>query len=426
MGKIKKGIMFSLITVFIVISLITIVSIQKSLVLHSRKQMSIATRIKDMNNMHSGIMRDLGKVIKITTKRAVSAAINHTVSKREGLDQANETLVELIFDGTLDGDPQALMEDTVISDWTDKMMQIGILKGYDVDIGLDRNNFTIKPYDSWNLIAEGYLQINITDQHGIASIRRETVINEMISIINLEDPIYPLNTMGRGKSIFIRSPHSENHTKLLVSGDGSTSWVNGVSVLINKTNPGAANLVTNPGEKILVTDDVGPFASATVNKFNGLVSEEDISTGITIKYVVNATGAMDLIPNSTEILLDCENNNVWAIQNLIEDTENKYYHSSTDGASFLDRLEGELFVQDKYKIAANPIGLESFVDKDYLSRLDIPVRDSQTNIDYLYFSNDPSIVVDGVKGLDEDFRIDNETSLSSSHHIIYGVSQLLT
>lgn len=116
----------------------------------------------------------------------------------------------------------------------------------------------------------------------------------------------------------------------------------------------------------------------------------------------------------------------WNIENLEKDIENSYYHPSSKGASFLDRLEGKLEVQNKYQSQAiGIIGLESFVDKGIISANGIPVDVEKTNIDHLYFS---SVSYPGrkVTGLETtSFRIDEEFDGNQNHSEIYGVSELL-
>jgi len=107
--------------------------------------------------------------------------------------------------------------------------------------------------------------------------------------------------------------------------------------------------------------------------------------------------------------------------NLEDDLNNSYYHPSLYGASFLDRLEGKYFVQEKYR-GENPTGLESFVNKDKILAAGLPINYNQTNIDYLYFSN-ANVVSYKIVGMPDNFRLDNETSIKGLGHLqIYNVT----
>ena len=163
----------------------------------------------------------------------------------------------------------------------------------------------------------------------------------------------------------------------------------------------------------------------TLNEFGAVVCSCNITPPLTTVYISNAT--VQNIPNQTNVLVDAENGNVWYIDNLVEDIKNSYYHSSDVGASFLDRLEGRLNVQQKYRIQSDKrIGLEFFVDKSYLSSLGIYVDLEKTNVDHLYFDENPH---DGrrIKGLENTaFRIDEENCTDNKTHAeIYGVDEIL-
>lgn len=426
-GRMKKGVMFSFIMFFLATTLISLILVQQSMISYRRRQLSVEIRVEDMKNFYNSILRDMGKVFNIILKRAISVTISDVVNEGEGRESADSTLTELVINGTLDGVSQELMENATIPYWVNKIMDLGDVKGYDVEIATE--DFKIKPYDSWNLAVETDLQINITDKQGVASLEKTITITEIVPIEDFEDPLFPINTKGRGISIIKRNSNENNYTELLVSGEGNYTWKRGLSIIKNSSDVVEIQNIDNKGQKILVTDHAETLSYTLLNNFLGLVSENGMPNDVISTYVKNANNAMNLIPNDTYVLIDGDGNSVWYIENLRYDVENSIYHSSTSGASFLDRLEGKNFVQTKYSSQTNnTIGLERFLDKEYLISLDFgPVDTERTNIDYLYFS-EYSGVVNGVKGLDIDFldfKIDNEASLGSTHQVIYGVSNLL-
>ena len=381
-----------------------------------------------MNDMYESILRDVRKTIEIIGRRAASISINHVLETGEGLGlgEAPNTLEELVFNETpsgWDGNELIHMENATLPYWMDKIGAECTRKGFDVNITIQ--DFEIKPYDSWNLLSNTNITINITDQHGVAKISRNLTINKLISIEYLKDPLYPLNTSKRASNTIIKSPYAnENFTQFLVNGDGSKDgWEFGTSILIDNAHKDSITGVTDKENKILVTDDLNGFNLGEVNNFKSLVAENDIIPGITITFVVNATGAMNSIPNNTIILVDSDDEEVWNIENLRkhvtgEEVENSYYLSSLNGPSFLDRLEGSLTCN--YCSPTEKIGLESFVNKTYLLIRDIEVDQTKANIDYIYFS-DNSPTSKRVKGLYPLFKIDNE----DSHQEIYNVSDIV-
>jgi hypothetical protein len=377
--------------------------------------------------MYDSILLDLGKVLEIIMRRAISVSVNHAVAIGFGLDNATYRLEELVLNGTLNNTQEYLMENSTFPKWIEKIQSLGTLKGFEMNISL--NSFGIKPYDSFNLIVEMNLTLNITDKQGVARISRNVEMSKLIYLEDLEDPIYPLYTWQRATNIIKIEKKDGNYTINITRGDGSkTGWKDGVSIKINSTDHELAESVTNKNEKILVTDniflfDIGGSDDDGVNQFKALVSESDVPITVIIPFIANVTNIMVLVPNNTIILADTNTGWVWNIQNLKEHAENSYYRKSLNGPSYLDRLEGNLTCNYCSK-TINIIGMESMVDKNNLISSGVPtIYEDRSNIDYLYFSG-KTISVKKVKGLSDKFRIDNELSVGGTHQQIYNVTSL--
>jgi len=96
--------------------------------------------------------------------------------------------------------------------------------------------------------------------------------------------------------------------------------------------------------------------------------------------------------------------------------ENGLYTNSTDGASFLDRLEGNLETSPKYNsMTTKQIGLETIVNLPDLSTYGLPIKSDQSNIDYLYFSSASHI------GYPVNNSAKSWLKLDKGHATIYGV-----
>ncbi|MEM5834341.1 MAG: hypothetical protein QXQ69_00650 [Candidatus Aenigmatarchaeota archaeon] len=97
-------------------------------------------------------------------------------------------------------------------------------------------------------------------------------------------------------------------------------------------------------------------------------------------------------------------------ENLANDAENGYFHSSLYGPSFLDRLEGRLVANYQSSML---IGLESFVNIQKLKALGIEPQPNRTVVDFLYWnssirSEDLSCYWINNPDVPNWFRIDNE------------------
>jgi len=397
-----KGVFFSFIMVFLTVTIITLVAIQNSLISSRREEIFIESRINSMNNLYESIVRDIQKSLEIIAIRAMAVAFMNVSASGQVLPNANESLKQLILYGTLDGSPMSLMENATFLEWISKIKEVSELKGFSTDINV--NSMTIKPYDSFNLEIETNISINITDEQGVASLNKFTIIDSLVDIENLEDPLYPLKTEGLGNNIIKKSPYEGNYTQLLLIGNGGNSYVYG------ETTTDAVNF----DDKILVVNDVNSIIG--LNDAKGVISQVTNTTPITIPYLINSS-ALSLISSGINVLLDGNEEKVWYIDNLIIHTENSYYQSSVNGPSYLDRLEGNLTTSIKYSSQTNNvIGLESFINKNELGLKGVPIITERTNVDYLYFTG--GTLGSCVKGLDSSFRID------SGHEDIYNVTDL--
>ena len=412
----SKGIAFGLLLVVLSLSLISLAILQKEVYRKSIQKFYIENMINDMNNLLESVTMDLDKAIDITTKRAIAVADSQVITTGNPLTNADQNIEELILLGSINGVEQSLMENATLTNWISRMNSLGKEKGYEIKINISR--FEIKPYDSFNLLAESEVWINITNEEIETSISRRYNISKAISIENFEDPIYALNTNSRASKIVKKTKFDGNYTLLLASCDGSGSWKKGKSFVSNDVNE--INSAEDKSQKILVTNDVNLINPSVANQFLGVVSMTD-SNSLSVTKIVNCS-SLNNITNGREVLLDGDAGKIWDIENLMEHYRQGYYSPSMLGPSFLDRLEGKLFQQDKYK-TERVSGIESFVDKDYFDSIEIATEDD-TNIDYLYF-NSTRFTSKKVKGMPESFLIDNQPAKSGNHQQYYGVSSLL-
>jgi len=317
-----KGVLFSLIMFFISIFLAVFLLTQRASIGFYSTQKAIENRVDGMLSLIKNVFDDSERAIEIIGRRACVAAINYVITNGIPLSAANETIAELMLNGSINSVNQSLMEHATIRDWSDTLEYLIETQGFKAKIEI--LNLTVSPLDSFNLEINYSIKIELSDLKTKTNITKSKRKSISLSIEHLEDPLYPLNTYGRVINVIVKSPH----------------WMN--------------------------------------------YSSEDTS-------------------------------------NLQDDLIHSYYHPSLYGASFLDRLEGKYFVQEKYR-RENPIGLESFVNKDKILVAGLPVNYYQTNVDYLYFSN-ANVTSYKVVGMPESFRLDNETTINGMTHLqIYNVT----
>lgn len=207
-----KGIFFSMIIVLLLICLIVFLFVQSSLTFFYSTQVVVEGRIEAMLNFYDSVVRDSRKSIEIIAGRAICSAINHVVTTGNPLNASNETIAELILEGTIDEEPQALMESSTVKDWEYAVEELGKLQGFETSIDIE--DVAIEPEDSFHISISYSISVKLYDNRYIAAnLTRKTREKVIVSIENMEDPIYPLSTYGRIVNVIRLSPHWLNYSR---------------------------------------------------------------------------------------------------------------------------------------------------------------------------------------------------------------------
>lgn len=164
----------------------------------------------------------------------------------------------------------------------------------------------------------------------------------------------------------------------------------------------------------------------SVNISNGL----DTNVSRLLNYLLNVSieGFEDpLYPLNTNgfvvRFIKKANSTVYGVTGVDSAISNGWYLSTNEGPSFLDRLEGKLYLSQRYLnkniTSINSIGLESFVDLTELSSKNIPIKENQSIVDHYYFNNTL------IKGYLVNHSIFSWNRLDDYHASVYGVSAYL-
>lgn len=412
----KKGVAFGLILIIASLSLLSILMLQKEFYRKNIKKSYLENRIDDMNNLIESVKIDIQKAVDTTTRRAIAVLISDTITTGNFTSDAASSIKELVLFGTMNGLTKDIIENSTLKNWSEKMLHVGEEKGYKINISFVE--LKIKPYDSFNILVESVVWVNVSDETIMTSIKRRMNVSTLVSIQNFEDPIYVINTNSKITKIIKKTKFENNYTRLLLKCDGYGGWKYGKIFFSNDANE--INSLENKSRKILMTDNINIVDPDVINQFLAVIAKND-SPYVIIDKVVNCT-SLDSIDSEINVLVDAENGAVWYIDNLIEHYLMGYYSPSLIGPSFLDRIEGKLYLQEKYK-CEKICGLESFVNKEELEMVEIEVKDA-TNIDYLYFNN-TYVPSKKIKGMPKNFLLDNTSAAMHGHLEYYGVSELI-
>ncbi len=356
----KKAQLYSLIAILIVLPVSLFIGF--FLNIQTNKSGFVMERIiaDQEHQIAKNIEEDFGRALKIAGRRALLTAINRIIMKGEYLDNSSLRLSELMLNGSLNGTPEALMQNNTIKDWKEKLLQVDT--GFVTDVNY--SELKITNYDGFNIDFSAVLTINVSHPLNLSRIDKTFRKHVLVSLSGLEDPVFPLSTTGYVKRV-VRRYEYPFYARKIVSGVSSGNCSG--EVTFNSTSPDS--------EKILVVHD-----ASGVSGFAGIVSESLNQPAVSC-YIIGAANAVDLINQTIQesgydiIHLDNLTDSVWSIP-LINGIKNSKYYASK-GPNFLQRLEGNLSVSPDNK------GMESFV----LLEPGLPVKDNQTRTDYLYFDN---------------------------------------
>ncbi|MCW1296421.1 MAG: hypothetical protein OH319_01935 [Candidatus Parvarchaeota archaeon] len=394
----KRGISFSIITFLFLIPILTFI-ITYSESMQSIRRESIKKILSDQNIFFSKtLLNDLEKMIWITGKRAIISAIQRVIKYGTPLNDSISVIKELMQNGTIFGVNETLMQNNTIGYWINLIQLEQNVSAFNFSIAY--SNLEVD-WESFNCIFNVSFSINVSDISNTTRSTRIGNISILVSIEKMEDPIYPLYTNG----LFRKSIKICNSTlpevRSLAFGTIASKNVTGISVIGLSSNLTYIQSIQNKSDKILVTDNLTIIGSALINAFKGVVADHsDLPAGITVPYIINTTNATTSIPDARLIYLDEITKKVWDIEKFEDTINTGCYHISLNGSNIFGRLEGKL------NSTGNKSGIESFVDVRKLISMDIPVKENQTLIDYLYFSNN-SHPGCKVRGINETwFRID--------------------
>jgi len=200
-----RGILFSFISIFLTLALLSIITIYSTLTSYKYKRIGVQSRIESLQNFYQNLIRDGEKALRVISRRAMSAAVSYVITNGEGLNDSISSLRELILNGSIEGEKQPLMENSTLLDWKNSMEAISLSEGFKLSSSIE--NIEIKAYDSFNLLISFNFSVNITDLKGTAKISKKEKIESLVSIEGFEDPLYPLNTRGLATNVIEKSKY---------------------------------------------------------------------------------------------------------------------------------------------------------------------------------------------------------------------------
>ncbi len=373
---------------------------------------------------------------------------------------AEAALAELMVCGTLHGEPVLYMQNHTFPLWMDKMKSAGEDMHFTLNLSL--RDIKVLPRDAWSFATISTLRMQIWDEGELCFYEDSSeVIQSNSSIIGLEDPIYPLNTEGRvtkyiincsmdleldmvagcsgsnrgngtgGGDIVLYSdiagnvpalenycattPAEELSKQVLVLDGGAFVCTPQITDCLNASKPNhfAAVIVYNPASSVQICEASIPWISDTGDIDDIPPENPPKETGCGAGNFTVTNGSCVFIKNIPDcgmyaVILGLDSSLINTSCYQVSDVEETFNifcplgEEKSDGPSFFDRLDGRLYLSDRYKQQANRtfnnplIGIESLVSPYTLEEYSITANDTYTWIDYLYWINSSGCKAIGV------------------------------
>ncbi len=294
----KKGMIFTILTISI-LSLF-VISYGAYNLIQDRDPTS--KRIKTLNNFAISVEHDLPRQLFISGYRAIFLFDKEILESGTYIDDANISLNEIFFNGTISGVHQDLMEDA-----TFQAIQNFLTKNankINADAELLNPEISLTQEDPWNIKIVLSTTLIIEDKGNLVSWNKPTLIEAYIPIKNFEDPLYSVSTQGNVINKINQTPYAT-----FVTGSDYSNLSSHFQNSYYKASTSAPSFL----------DRLQGNLNANQNGIESLVNPQKLTDGgITVKYkslidyiYFSQTNPQKYqVPSISNLILDDEDNHL--------------------------------------------------------------------------------------------------------------------
>jgi len=197
----KKGMVLTMVT----ITLLSIFAISYGAYSLIQDRSSINKRISTLNNFVASVEQDLPRQLFISGYRSVFLFNKKIIETGNYIDNTTESINEIFFNGTLDGETQDLMDSATFT-YIQDFLTINAAK-INAEITLLNPAIELTQDNPFNLKFTLNTTLIVTDTSGLASWNRSASIVSYVPLTNLEDPIYSVGTLGKATNKVNQTPY---------------------------------------------------------------------------------------------------------------------------------------------------------------------------------------------------------------------------
>jgi len=253
----KKGMFFTI----IVIVLVSILILSYTLYSEVRGRETVQKRIETMSTFMFSMEKDLSRQLYISGFRSIFIMERKIMETGKFISNVSNSSIELFLEGTLDGEPQNVMDGATFSDISDSLRLNS--EKMNINTTLTFDSFEITQENPWNVKFILKAQMEVKDKNNIALWNKIEIVAADVSVSNFEDPLYAVSTSGLISNNITKSPYN-----VFVSGSDVT----------NLSSHALNSYYISSSDAPSFIDRLEGRTSANVNGIESLVNLQEISS----------------------------------------------------------------------------------------------------------------------------------------------------
>jgi len=194
-NMVKKGIFFTMIAIMISTLMITSFVIYNEYTLTNRASM-IEIRINTMNNFIEDVDDDIKRSVFTSGFRAIFSITSFASLNASYYDDVKAVFYEAFLNGTMNGTPLSLMENSEFSLWIIKVQNIA--EELNIDLNITVNDVTIQHSSPFMLLVRLNASFSVVDKKQTASWNYDRIVEAELPILGFQDPVYVIEPGGAG------------------------------------------------------------------------------------------------------------------------------------------------------------------------------------------------------------------------------------
>ncbi len=187
----KKAMFFTILVIAML--LLFLVSYSFSSIVKNRKP--IERRIETMNSFVFSVEKDIPRMLYISGFRSILLVEKNILEKGSYASNLNQTLNELFYNGSINGNQEELMRGANFSDIQNFLSEEA--RRINADVYLSNPFLEVTQDDPWNIKYSLTVDLLIVDRANLSLWNRtSTFVSNPISVESFEDPLYVVGTGG--------------------------------------------------------------------------------------------------------------------------------------------------------------------------------------------------------------------------------------